>query len=275
MAERRVYNERFLYPDPLSKTAGSKATRYRALRKRRYSEQQLEECNGTTVSHAISEPHYSEMTAECECKCDDVTGCSASDNSQDCDNTVEHVASGVCVSETDLLLGDFYACPEEVSSEDETEYGLINDDVDNQGQDESTTSQDDHCMVFSNCPLTVTGSTLLIKKFQMRHNLTQEALADLLQLMRLHFPSPNLCPATLYLFNKQLPVLRDPLEFTYFCSRCLQEIPNKDESTCPNISCGHSLTEQGAVSSFIEVPLEPQLVTILQSMHLFIVSTMQ
>ena len=121
-------------------------------------------------------------------------------------------------------------------------------------------------IVFENCPLSVATSTLLIKKFQMRHNLTKDGLTDLLHLLRLHFPSPNSCPTSLYHFNNELPVLRDPLEFTYYCSKCLQEISNKQETICPNSSCQNSLTsERGALSSFIEVPLEPQLMTILQS----------
>ena len=39
------------------------------------------------------------------------------------------------------------------------------------------------CLVFENCPLSVDASTLLIKKFQMRHNLTNEGLPDLLYLL--------------------------------------------------------------------------------------------
>ena len=110
----------------------------------------------------------------------------------------------------------------------------------------------------------MSASAVLIKKYQMRHNISQEALNDLLQLMKLHFPSQNNLPGTVYLFNKQLPVLNDPLDFTYFCSKCFHTIADKDNTiTC--VSCNNSLSEQGGVSSFIEVPLESQLITILQS----------
>lgn len=120
-------------------------------------------------------------------------------------------------------------------------------------------------LVFPQCPLTLNASVLLIKKFQMRHKLTQVAISDLLQLMKLHFPSPNCFPSSLFLFNKHLPLLRDPLDYNFFCSRCLEELPQNDLSVCPNTACKQSLTGLGAISSFIELPLEPQLTTILQS----------
>lgn len=74
-------------------------------------------------------------------------------------------------------------------------------------------------MLFDGCPLSVLASGVLIKKYQMRHNPSQEALAGLLQLLKLHFSSQNNLPETVFLFNKQLPVLNDPLYFTYFCSK--------------------------------------------------------
>ena len=247
MAERRrVYNERFLYPDPLS--AASKSTRHRALKKRKASER---ECD-PVVSHAesISQPvDTGGATAERVVE-------TVSNLQQTCETCFEDDVSE-CVAETELL--DYFSLEEEIG-EDVDQEETASDGEQCVGRDVSAT-------VFINCPLTLTRSMLLLKKFQMRHHLTQDALADLLQLMRLHFPSPNCFPKSLYLFNQQSPVVRDQLEFTFFCSRCLQEIPDKDASICPNVSCGFSLTsERGAISSFIEVPLEPQLITLLQSM---------
>lgn len=177
------------------------------------------------------------------------------------DENIENLRSSESVAEHDVTgeTDDFFA---DLMSEDES---TISDNFDGDecaGQGDSASLSNDRCVIFQNCPLTVTTSALLIKKFQMQHNLSQEA-GDLLTLMKLHFPLPYLFPTLPYLLNKQLPVLRDPLEYTYYCSRCLQEISDKSESSCPNVSCGSSVSEQGSVSSFIEVPLEPQLVTIL------------
>ena len=50
----------------------------------------------------------------------------------------------------------------------------------------------------------------------MRHGILQEALSDMLQLMKLHFPTENNFPGTVHLFNKHLPFHTDALEFVYF-----------------------------------------------------------
>ena len=136
-------------------------------------------------------------------------------------------------------------------------------DVSEESDEELT---EEGSIIFPQCPLSLNASILLVKKFQMRHKLTQVAVSDLLQLMKLHFPSPNNFPSSLFLFNKQLPVLRDPVEYNFFCSRCLGELPDKDCTLCPNAACNQNLSDIGAVSSFIELPLEPQLTTILESM---------
>lgn len=234
MEGRRVYNERFLYPDPL--LAASKSTRH--LKKRRLEVDQ-----------------HSPPAADLAPVCEDVDSADI-DTSQAQSVVEDEEGTDECVS-GDGDCVDF--CPEDACVEEDNE-------LFSHSNDSRSTVDLSSQSVFLNCPLTVTESVLLIKKYQMRHNLTQEALSDLLQLMRLHFPSPNHFPRTVYLFNKETPVLCDPLEYTYFCSRCLQEIPSKDEATCPNIACGRSLlSEHGAVSSFIEIPLEPQILTILQS----------
>lgn len=117
-------------------------------------------------------------------------------------------------------------------------------------------------MVFQNSSLTVTSSLILIKKYQMRHKLTQEALSDLLQLMRLHFPTPNLLPPSLYLFN-----LLESLWNTHIFEVGVSKNCPAKMSQCVAIPpVGILLSGTGAISSFIEVPLEPQMLTLLQSM---------
>lgn len=120
--------------------------------------------------------------------------------------------------------------------------------------------------VFEGCPLTTDVSNLLIMKYKMRHNLTRDALADLLKLLQLHLPVPNSLPSSLYHFNKQFASLKDPaLTFHYFCSNCMEQLPSKSVTQCPFISCEADLTDKGSISSFIELAVEKQLVAILQS----------
>lgn len=78
--------------------------------------------------------------------------------------------------------------------------------------------------LFNDCPLSLSSSAILIKKFQMKHGISQAALSDMLKLMKLHFPTENIFPGSLHLFNKHLPFQTDPLEFVYFCSGCFGEI---------------------------------------------------
>ena len=40
--------------------------------------------------------------------------------------------------------------------------------------------------LFPGCPITSSSSSLLLLKFQMRHNLTESAMSDLLKLIRIH-----------------------------------------------------------------------------------------
>lgn len=60
--------------------------------------------------------------------------------------------------------------------------------------------------LYEGCTLTVPSSSVLIMKFKERHNLTEEGLSDLLQLMKLHCPVPNNCPATVYYFGNSFVI---------------------------------------------------------------------
>lgn len=92
----------------------------------------------------------------------------------------------------------------------------------------------------------------------MRHKLTNESVADLLELLRLHCPTPNYCIPSMYHFKKQFCSLAHPIQFHYFCSNCLQSI---DEllRVCSNPLCNSDLTEVGARSPFIETDIESQV----------------
>lgn len=103
-------------------------------------------------------------------------------------------------------------------------------------------------------------------KFKMRHSLTSEALSDLLKLIKLHCPAPNLCCQSLYLFNKQfMESLKQPVCFHSFCSACFAAI-EKVDTICPNLACSIDLDDKSK-SHFIELPLEAQLSSILESKY--------
>ena len=61
--------------------------------------------------------------------------------------------------------------------------------------------------LYEGAELSVCASSVLVMKYMMKHNLTQEALGDL-SLLRIHCPAPNQCPPSVYMFRKQFGQLR-------------------------------------------------------------------
>ena len=86
---------------------------------------------------------------------------------------------------------------------------------------------------------TITASSIVVMKYVQRHNLTKEALADFLSILRLHCTLSNKCLATPYLFYKQFAELKYTTIFHYFFSVCLW----------------YSVLDDALKSSFIEVQL--------------------
>ena len=124
--------------------------------------------------------------------------------------------------------------------------------------------------LYPGCPLTLTTSSLLLMKFKMRHSITEEGMRDLLTLIRIHCPVGNSIPKSLFTFNKMFTELQCSLSFHYFCGTCFQEV-EKETEQCPNMHCSESLKESGAMSSFISIPLEPQLKSILERKSIILV----
>ena len=264
MAERRVYNDRFQFADPCARSSISRSTRQRLLKKRKTNES------------ATSAP-----SADYNLPAVDVINGGNGDNDHDCSVPVDgdcHVPSvdtvvyqhagtttelqAVFLDESILTeYGDDAVSGEEddaVSGEEDPEV------TENENDGDSETISQAQKPLFAGCPLTSDSSNLLIMQFKMRHNLTQEALADLLKLLQLHSPSPNHCLPSAYSFNKRFEGLKCPLRLHYFCTSCLQELAESDISECPNQSCARDLQVVGGKSSFIEVPIEQQLKNMLE-----------
>ena len=96
----------------------------------------------------------------------------------------------------------------------------------------------------------------------MKHNLTMEALADLLQVVKLHCPSPNNIPSTLFHFKKRFQDLQYTVQYHFYCNACLTEVPENCE-VCSNQDCCYNFAEAKSLSSFIELPVGLQLKSIL------------
>lgn len=120
-------------------------------------------------------------------------------------------------------------------------------------------------LLYDGSLLTVAASCVLIKKFALRHDLTKVAIGDLLQLIRMHCPKPNHCPTSVYRFNKQLGDLEQPSKKHYYCPHCLQELDGNEVEDCPNRLCEKDLSAVDGKNMFIEIPVEHQLQTLLES----------
>jgi hypothetical protein len=153
-------------------------------------------------------------------------------------------------------LADFSAdsCMEDCHSSSDTE----------QCSDQARDKDNVKKPLFEGCPLSLSSSNILLMKFKMRHGLTNEALSDLLKLIKLHCPTPNLCCQSMYFFNKQLMKnLKQPFCFHSFCSACYTVVESV-HTKCPNLTCNIDLTDHSK-SYFIELPLEAQLASIIES----------
>lgn len=88
--------------------------------------------------------------------------------------------------------------------------------------------------IFEGSTLTVQSSSILITQYKMRHGITEEALSDLLKLMKIHCPVPNNFPASTFLLKKQLPNLQYPIKIHKFCSTCMHAIDSEVGNTEAN-----------------------------------------
>ena len=140
---------------------------------------------------------------------------------------------------------------------------------DSSGDDSESETSDTVAKVFNGCPLTPSASNLLILQYSARHNLTQEAVSDLLKLLSIHLPTPNTIPKSLYCFQKKFPSLQYNLKLHYYCSSCLQQVDKKDVVICPNAQCRQSLQNYRALSTFFELPIETQIASLMGRKYIY------
>ena len=221
MAQKRFYNDHFLYADPLASSSTSQATRNRLSRKRK--EEVNEQNNSTSIDNRGVDPVASVGTPPCE----NPDGCMVfqadivdvdpvtSSGIPPCENINTYMYMELQAIFPD---GEYYDKELDWISDDGENDDMVRPDQDAVGMQRETVALNDP--LFPGCPLTVASSNVLIMQLKMWHNLTQEALADLLQFIALHFPSPNHCFPSVHLFNKQFDMLKHPVNFHCFCGAC-------------------------------------------------------
>lgn len=74
----------------------------------------------------------------------------------------------------------------------------------------------DNAPLYERAPLTVAQSILAISTVVLNHILTGSSLADILQLIQLHYPQPNFCKSRLYRFETYFSKIGTPLMRIFF-----------------------------------------------------------
>lgn len=87
--------------------------------------------------------------------------------------------------------------------------------------------------LYTNAPLSTEASMYTTHLYAIKNKLSYEATAQLLDLLRIHFPSPNFYPSSLHVLRKHLSVMSS-LSVTQFCSNCRKEVPQQQKRCSEN-----------------------------------------
>ena len=216
------YNERYSFDDPLSKWSACRSTRARATKKLKSDR------DGEQSSDAV---YVANLDIACSPKGDGIVDSVISCDMQEVEATVSQSAVNkrlqcvhselgigsmsvwdindddddddtrdyIDVTEYPQLLEYEVVSPEETSSYAQAE----GDEEDMQNLENSDQVHQD-ASLYIDAPISSMCSRVILMKFVMKHRITQEALADLLQVLQLHLPSPNVTGlAKRYLFHTQ------------------------------------------------------------------------
>ena len=110
-----------------------------------------------------------------------------------------------------------------------------------------------NCPIYHNSNITFVTS-LLLMSFALKHNLTDAAIQDLLQLISFFIPTPNTCITSLYSFKKFFAVTQLNSNHIYYCRRCKSTIANMLALQCS--MCSELLDFK---SYFISISLAEQI----------------
>lgn len=122
----------------------------------------------------------------------------------------------------------------------------------------------DFTPLYTGAPLSNEASWLSIYHYAVSNQLTDRATRQLLDLVRIHCPSPNSCPPSLYKLKKQYHV--GFIESSQFCSGCMSEVP-KDHKRCLKRECRMTKSQ---LCYFSVLPFEQHLQEIFTGMYIII-----
>ena len=115
--------------------------------------------------------------------------------------------------------------------------------------------------LYNGANVTLGSVMVLLVLFVIRHNLTSEALENLLSIIAAVLPASSVLPCSVSRFKKYFGDLKHPFVFHHYCSFCFAYIGQRGVTQCTNSHCLKDLTAKGGTSYFIEIPIINQLQT--------------
>jgi len=115
--------------------------------------------------------------------------------------------------------------------------------------------------LYKGANVTLGSVMVLLMLFVIRHNLTSEALENLLSIVVALLPASSILPSSVSRFKKYFANLKHPFVFHHYCSFCFAYISKRGVKQCTNSHCLKDLSVKGGTSYFIEIPIVDQLQT--------------
>ena len=126
---------------------------------------------------------------------------------------------------------------ESINDDDQGEESTNDDDQGEESNNDDDPGEDcnineDDFPLYPGALISFKVTMILLLAFSIRHNLTNEAISDLLYIINLMCPKPNRCCKSLYRFKKYFLFMVIPASFCYYCPTCFSLI-----DTTVNIIC--------------------------------------
>ena len=115
--------------------------------------------------------------------------------------------------------------------------------------------------LYDGAPLSTEESLYATYLYAINNKLSYQATAQLLDLMRVHFPSPNFYPQSFHTLKKHLGGMTTP-KIRHFCSGCLDEL-HQGQKRCSKRACKHS-----GLSYYAVLPFEEHLRNLFAGMYI-------
>ena len=113
-------------------------------------------------------------------------------------------------------------------------------------------------LIYPSARITNAASMILILTFVITHQLSGDALKDLLSLIDIHCLKPHSLIQSLYKFKRYFEFLNNPIKKHHFCSNCCLPL-DLECIKCPNAVCNKEYTNPQDKPFFIEIPVVDQL----------------